>query len=382
VPGKARHPLDRPDLGGWMRVRQAVGPLLLFAILAGLAWMRLQGGGEPTWLRQATARAEEIRAAASLLAPGDSVTDPRAAAGALLLLAGVSPGTLLLLLRALGLGLGALGLLLVIRPPACPGAGIRLSSLPGLLGSLPAYLLASSAYWVHASLEAEPCVAVGILFWLISRRRGPAWLLGIALAWALSWSPWAWVAVWPLAWGWLLGERSARSRAARVLLLGTLLVGAFAPELLRDPGGWLRGMLWQARAGGLGSEMRPFGIDTGLAPLWSTLHGPALLLVFVAARHWPARVRAGELSPLMALLVVTASLPAGFAHRSPLVLLLVWAAAEAGRGAAITWRRRSCPPWAPRRCRRWPGARPNHRERRRSLTWNRGCRRDLWSPTT
>ena len=129
-------------------------------------------------------------------------------------------------------------------------------------------------------------------------------------------------------------------------MLGTLLVGGFAPALLRDPGGWLAALHWQARAGGMASEMRPFGIATGTAPLIATLHLAGWLLVCVGALHWPRRVRGGEIAPLIAVLVAGAALPAGFAQRAPLLLLLLWAAGEAGRGGRIAWRRWPRPIWA------------------------------------
>ena len=200
MPGGVGEPRGHPGSGAGARLPLVALALALFGLLIGLAWVRAGGVGEPAWLQQAMVRAAAMGAAGHPWAPSAAISDPRAGLGALLLLAGMAPATVGLLLRAFGVALGAGGVLLLAGPPDGWGRPGERRQPPMVIGALPACLLASSTYWVEASLEADPTLALALLFWLLAYRRGAAWLLGIALAWALSWSPWAWLALWPLAW--------------------------------------------------------------------------------------------------------------------------------------------------------------------------------------
>lgn len=289
-----------------------LGGLTLWGILAGL------GDGPFEWLADAQRIVSRTGREGSrpLLAPA-AWTDPRAIPSALLLLLGGSAGLAARFLQLLTF--------------ACAAACVRaLMSRGGTRGGvLAACILAGSPVLVRAVLEVDAHLVPGLLFLLVGQRRLPAWVRGVGVGWALGWSPWAWIGLPVAIAGGFMGPARSRRDAAAVLILGIGLAGALWPQAVAHPADWLEGMLRKASAEGLGGAP-PFGVRLGFWPLWNTLHLPALLLVLGGAPGWPRRIRAGDWTPLACVIILLLALPSGFAQRAPLLLLLPWAAGEAG----------------------------------------------------
>jgi tetratricopeptide (TPR) repeat protein len=289
-----------------------LGGLTLWGILAGF------GDGPFEWLADAQRIVSRTgrEGSRALLSPG-AWTDPRTIPSALVLLLGGSDGLAVHLLRLLALACAA----------ACISGLMPRGGARG--GVLAASILASSPVLVRAILEVDAHLVPGLLLLLVGQRRLPVWVRGLGVGWALGWSPWAWIAL-PLAVAaGFMGPGRSRRDAAAVLILGIGLAGALWPQAIAHPAAWLEGMLRKASAEGLGGAP-PFGVRPGFWPLWNTLHVPALLLVLGEAPRWPGRIRAGDWTPLACVVVLLLALPSGFAQRAPLLLLLPWAAGEAG----------------------------------------------------
>lgn len=318
----------------------------LVAVLTLAAWMLASGyfagtnplgrvaraGELPAWLERATDVAHEMRAnGRSFLGALEPLEDPRVAPAALLLARGVAAPDVALLFGLAALGIALLGIALVARLPG-EADGIA---------SAGAVLIASSLLWLQAMGEADPGLLLGVAFLWISRRGRPFWLVSLALAWGLGCSPWAWVTLLPLVLGRALLDARARRSTLAAAVTGVVLAFALNPPALLHPLAWLRAMHWEASLSSLGTSQASFGARPALGPILGSLHIPGALLLAINAIGWPGRVRAGELSPLVFAAVILLGLPSGFASPAPLLILLPWAACEAGGGMAraVRWAR-------------------------------------------
>jgi len=292
-----------------------LAPLVLFAGLA--VWCALTtGAGTGAWLDRSIELSRAwTEQGVGLLRSLDALEDPRVAPGAVLLRLGLAPRAVAATFGVLTLLLGALAVYRLARQ-ARPLAG---------------WLLAASPLWVESCVRGDPHVALGTLFLLLSAGRLPATAGAVGLAWALGWSPWAWVTLLLLPLGALL-DRGRRQRAVMVLASALVLCWALNPPASLHPARWLEALRWEGRILGLGSALVPFGTSRGGWPALGALHLPALALILWTVRGWPERARRGDFGPLAFVVGLALCLPAGLAHAAPLLILLPWAAGEAGAG--------------------------------------------------
>ncbi len=308
--------------GGLVRpLRAGLFPLALFVVFAAVHWWGSAGSGTPAWLERAAELGDELRErGTNLFALLDPQEDPRVGPGVLLLRVGVGRSAAAAMAGILGLGLGAVAILLVgARRPASPGTRIA------------PWLLAASPLWVEAGIQGDPNLVLGLLLLAAPVTRAQWILWAVAAGWALGWTPWAWIVLVAVAaTGLMQAER--RKGAAAALLAGLVLVWLLNPPALQHPGRWFADMIWQARLTGLGSAAVRFGTQSNLGPLFNSLHIPALVCLAWNARRWPVRLRHGDLTPLAFAVVLGLALPTGFAERAPLLIVLPWAAREAAAG--------------------------------------------------
>jgi hypothetical protein len=304
------------------RVRRAAGwiaPLLLFGLLAAWRGSTTEIGGG-AWLDRGVEVARLwAQQGVGLLRSLSPVEDPRVAPAAVLLRLGLGPGGVASVFSALTLALGALTVFTLARGRA-RGAH-----------ALSAWLLAGSPLWIESCVGGDPHVALGTVFLLLSGGALPAAAAAIALAWAFGWSPWAWATLLLIPLGALL-DREGRRTAVMVLASALVLCWALDPPALLHPARWFDAIRWQGRVLGLGSALVPFGASRGGWPALGALHLPALALILWAARGWPDRARRGDFGPLGFATALALALPAGVAHAAPILILLPWAAREAGVG--------------------------------------------------
>jgi len=138
----------------------------------------------------------------------------------------------------------------------------------------------------------------------------------------------------PVALGALAGPREGRRAAWTTLGIGLLGAPALNPPALLQTLEWLRALLWQARLEGVLRSGIGFGLSRDAWPLWGSLHLPGLLLLAARVPGWSRRVLAGDAAPAAFAGVVVLGTLAGFPRELPLLLLLPWAASEAGAMAA------------------------------------------------
>jgi tetratricopeptide (TPR) repeat protein len=310
-----------------------LAPALLFVALAiALGCFTPGAAGPAAWLERAGSVQTQLRErGASLPAILDPVEDPRVGPAALAMRVGLPAGATRLLARLAAL-LAGLCALAVIMKRSATGSGGRWIS---------AFMLAASPIWLRAVLEGDPGVLLGLAVLLIGDGLLPAWLSGIALAWALGWSPWAWVTLLPIALARCLDPRVERRGAIAAVAIGVLLFACLNPPGLLHPVRWLEAMRWAGRLSSLGVGRTSFAVATGLWPLLGSLHVAGAMLLVPAALHWPRRMRAGDLRPLVFVASLLLALPSGFASATPILIVLPWAAREAGGGAQqlLVWAR-------------------------------------------
>jgi tetratricopeptide (TPR) repeat protein len=242
---------------------------------------------------------------------------------------GCSDEILPVLLRLFGMSVAVLAIVLLGRSGI--GKDRRMS--------IGAWLLAASPIWIEGSLSGDPFLMVGLTFLLLSRPGVPVWLGAILLGWMLGWAPWAWVTVLLLPLGGLLCPRARGIRAVGIVPLALLVLWVLNPPALLDAARWLTGMLWRVQTSGMGWTAPGLAAAQGLWPLTGSLHVPALILLLVAARNWPGRLRRGDAAPLAFLVAVLFCVGSGRVGTAPLLILLPWVVAEVG-GVAGEWLRR------------------------------------------
>jgi tetratricopeptide (TPR) repeat protein len=313
----------------WMPLAPA---LALVALAMALGFFAPRAGEPAAWLERAASVQTQVRdRGASLLALLDPIEDPRVGPAAIAMRLGLSASATRYLVRiaALLAGLAALVIILTRRKN---GRGGRWLS---------AFMLAVSPIWLRAMLEGDPGVALGLAVLLIGDGLLPAWVSGLLLAWALGWSPWAWVTLLPIALARSLDRRVERRGAITTVAIGVLLFACFNPPGLMHPLRWLEAMRWEGRLSGLGVAQMTFGVAAGIWPLIGSLHVAGTALLVPAAAGWPRRMRAGDLRPLVFVASMLLALPCGFASVTPILLFLPWAAREAGEGAdqLLVWGR-------------------------------------------
>ncbi len=308
--------------GSWARAARIL-PLLLFGALVAATWAIGAVEGEPAWLAAAAAHARAARELGQHLLRGlEPVADPRLLPAAVLLRLGLGAGAVLALVRLAGIAVGAAAIAVLLRR----------SERRGVVPWAGALWLGASPLWTEAALRGDPHGGVGLTFLLATSPAVPAWLLVAAIAWCLSWSPWAWALLPPALLGGLLARSRGRWRGPAILLLAAAAVGIVNPVALLDPTGWLAGMLHSAGIGSAWTSGPGVGLQRSLLPVTGGLHVAGLLLVVISAWHWARRSRAGDLGPLAALLALLLALRQGFVTPAPVLALLPWAAGEAGRG--------------------------------------------------
>lgn len=302
--------------------RRMLLPVLLFLLLLGVRWVVAPDLQAAAWLDRAeSVHGELTQAGGRLWEVLEPVEDPRVGPTVLLLGLGVSGSAAVWIWRLLAAALGGLAVLWVARRPG--------GHEPVRLG---AWVLACVPLWLERASLGDPHLALGLLFLLLANRALPLGAGALGLAWALGWSPWAWI-VMPLAV--LTRVRSGvedRRRYGALLPAGILLAGALNPAALLAPGAWVRAMLWRAELVGMGDAAGAVGIAVGWWPLTGTL-SVALLFFLYAARCWPARLRQRDLTPAAAVAVILLVARAGFTELSGLLVILPWAAREIGTAA-------------------------------------------------
>jgi len=312
-----------------MAIDARILPILLWGLLAAATWAVGAVEQQPTWLPAAAAHARAVRELGQPLLRGlEPAGDPRVLPAAALLSLGLGAGAVLSAFRLVGIAVGA----------AAVGILLRHGDRRGLVPWAGALWLAVSPLWIEAALRADPHSAVGLTFLLAAQAATPAWLVVVATAWCLGWSPWAWLVLPPVLLGRLLEHSRGRWRGPAMLLLSVVALGVLNPLALLDPSGWLAGLLPSVAPGSLGAAEPGVGLRRSLFPLTGSLHVPGLLLVLVAAPGWARRCRAGDLRPLAAVVALLLALRQGFADLAPLLSLLPWGAGEAGRGWGVLTR--------------------------------------------
>ncbi|MCK4303998.1 MAG: tetratricopeptide repeat protein, partial [Candidatus Eisenbacteria sp.] len=129
--------------------------------------------------------------------------------------------------------------------------------------------------------------------------------------------------------------RSGPVQGAAVLILSLAALWVLNPLSLMDPGGWFSGMIREAHVQRLLSTQAPIGVQRGLYPITQGLHIPGLILLIVAGARWAAQCRAGNLAPLVSLVLLLLGVRSGFASDAPLLILMPWAACEVGQGWGV-----------------------------------------------
>jgi hypothetical protein len=308
-----------------------LAPALVLVALAMTLGLFAPGEGEPAgWLERAGTLQTQLRdRGGSLAGVLDPIEDPRVAPAVLAMRFGLSAESTRLLARVAAILAGLAALVAITARPARTSGGSWISPL----------LLAASPIWLRAILEGHPGVLLGLAVLLIGDGLLPVWLSGLVIAWALGWSPWAWVILLPLALGRCLDPRVERRGAFAAVAIGVLLFPCLNPPGLLHPMHWLEAMRWEARLSGLGVAQTSFGVTAGIWPLIGSMHAAGVALLLPAAAGWPRRMRAGDLRPLVFIASMLLALRCGFASVTPLILFLPWAAREAGEGAGrlLAW---------------------------------------------
>lgn len=303
------------------RPARAWGPVAVFLLLWVAAYSTGRGGGDAPWAEQAVRLAEEAHSRGvgffELLSPE---ADPRLGPALLLARLGVPASGLRLLMQLLAVVVVSGGLLFLGRA--------RTRERGDGLG---AYLLAVSPLSILAAMRADPHLGLGLAFLLLLRDGPPRWLQILLLSWGLSWSPWAWAALLVVPLGSLLGPPAVRPRGPITMMLALVLMWFLNPMALLHPVTWFQGMLREASVSGLLGSDTLMGLRPGWWPVLGSLHWAGLALLLGAALSWPARMRSGDLRPIVLISLILLGLRGGFVGDVPQLILLPWAAGESGR---------------------------------------------------
>ncbi len=320
----------------WGEAR-ALLALGLFLLLAAGGWLAGGVDDTPGWLADAQVKARSVRELGEGILDGlDPGADPRLLPAVLLLLLGCSPPLVAALMAIVGLALGAAAVFLLATAPRSGAAPSPAADSPR--GGGPSWTaglwLAASPIWGEAALACDPHLWAGLAWIVLAGRRGRAWLQVVLLGGALAYLPWAWVGLVPLCAGSLLGRGGPRWRGPALLLISLAALWVLNPLGLLDPSGWMGAMLRDARLDQVWAVQTHVGLRRTWLPLTGSVHVAGLALLFVAMPAWARRIRRGDFSPLAAAMVALLAARGGFATLAPVVMLLPWAAGEAGRGGA------------------------------------------------
>ena len=308
---------------------RAWAPVAVFLLLWAAAQFAGRGGDGGAWADQAVRLAQEAQSKGlrffDLLSPE---ADPRLGAALVLARLGVPAAGLRLVMQLLAALVVSGGLLFLGRA--------RTRERGDGLG---AFLVAVSPVTLLAALRADPHLGLGLAFLLLLRDGAPRWLQILLLSWGLSWSPWAWAGLLVIPLGSLLSARGHRSRGPIVMLLAAMLMWFLNPMALLHPIAWFQGMLQEARLSGLLGGDTLMGLRPGWWPAEGSLHWAGLVLLLGGALSWPGRMRAGNLRPLVLIVLALLGMRGGFVGDVPQLILLPWAAGEIGRfvGVAGGW---------------------------------------------
>ena len=303
--------------------KKALLPAVLFLILCAIALTIERPAQQPSYLVAARDIAERVgERGVDFLGAHEPAGDPRLAPAALLLLLGVSPAAVLVIGRIVGIGLGAFVVAWVARPSPAGSPAPRAGG----------WLLAASPLWLGSAVGLDAHLFVAPIVLALSGGGLPVWLAAALLGWVLGWTPWAWVSVLLLPLGAALLARGRRARGTATVVLALVLLWLLNPAALMDPGGWAAGMLEGARAQDMLSSGGHFGVRPGFLPISTTFHVAGVLLLLLAARGWPQRVRRGDFAPIALLILLLIGVRSGFAREAPLLIALPWAAREASAG--------------------------------------------------
>jgi len=298
-------------------------PVLTFALLATFLSLNGKTTSSPVWFTQAVTLADAVSSKGiSWLSSLPATCDPRLLFSSLFLLAGIGESLALSLVRIWTIICGA-GVVYLL-------AHQHLGS--GRFDRAAAWFLAVSPVWALGAANGDPYIILGGLFLLLSRFRLPIWLRVILVAWAISWSNWAWISLLIL-----LLDRSNKSSESKIgkvgqILLAIIFLWIISPMALFKPMVWLSEIQQQILNDGFWSSGAHVGTGTGWRPITGTFHFAGLGLLLISSYHWMKRVRQLELAPIVFILVLALGSRSSYTADSALLLVMPWAAGEVGRG--------------------------------------------------